>query len=89
MKETRHVFLKTVAVCFVLLIIFLSNGCAVTCVFEPSPLDVKLTSPNKTYEIQLKEEVEIKDNFWSCYGNHFVKMTVTKNQQSFISDEVI
>ena len=89
MKETSHRFLKIATICLGLTISFSLNGCAITCVFEPAPLDATIVSPNKTYEIRLKEQIELKNNFWSCYGDHNVKMSVAKNLQPFISDEVI
>lgn len=89
MKETPRGFLKFIAVFLTSIIILSFNGCAATCLFEPAPLDAIVVSPNKIYEVRLKEQIEIKYNFWSCYGDHNVKMTVTKNQQLFIFDEVI
>ena len=57
--------------------------------FELAPLDSKISSPNKTYKIELKEQIVLKDSFLSCYGNHSVKMSVEKNQQPLITDEII
>ncbi len=57
--------------------------------FEPAPLDVRIISPNKTYEIQLKEQIEFNSSSMTCYGDHNVKMNVTKGNQPFISDQVI
>ena len=80
---------KILAACFAAILFLILNGCGVDCMFERAPMDAQITSPNKTYEIRLKEQIHFENSFMTCYGDHKVIMNVTKNNQPFVSDEVI
>ena len=90
MRKLLPEVIKILVICLILITAFIITGCSISCMInEDAPLDARIISPNKTYEIQLKEQVIIEDRFMTCYGDHKVTMSVEKNNQQFISEEVI